>query len=86
MQFEDRPQAAYFNDRFFHFSYTFESMSMTMVQEYYIYDTIGFISSVGGTLGLFIGFSFYDVIKKLLDYVMQKTRQIQERAQVVILK
>ena len=83
MQFEDLPHLAYMKDRYFHFSYTFESMSMTMMQEYYIYDTIGFISSVGGTLGLFIGFSFYDAINKFLDYIMQKTMQIQDITQVV---
>ena len=86
MQFEDRPQQPYMKDRYFHFSYTFESMSMTIMQEYYIYDTVGFISSVGGTLGLFIGFSFYDVINKILDYIMQKTLQVKENTQVVILK
>ena len=86
MQFEDRPQQPYMKDRYFHFSYTFESMSLTIMQEYYIYDTIGFISSFGGTLGLFIGFSFYDAIKQFLDYIMEKTLKIQEKTQVVILK
>ena len=86
MQYQDRPPAAHMKDRYFIFSYTFESMAMTMMQEYYIYDTTGFISSVGGTLGLFIGFSFYDVIKKFLDNIMQKALQIQERTEVMILK
>ena len=34
--------------------------------EYLIYDTSGFIGSVGGTFGLFIGFSFHDVLKKII--------------------
>ena len=29
-------------------------------KEYLIYDTLSLIGTVGGTLGLFIGFSFYD--------------------------
>ena len=36
-------------------------------QEYLIYDTPGFVGSVGGTLGLFIGFSFRDIVEIVLD-------------------
>ena len=36
-------------------------------QEYLIYDITGFVGSVGGTLGLFIGFSFRDIVEIVLD-------------------
>ena len=36
-------------------------------QEYLIYDITGFVGSVGGTLGLFIGFSFRDIVEIILD-------------------
>ena len=37
-------------------------------EEYVIFDTITFISSVGGTLGLCIGFSFYTLTGALIDW------------------
>ena len=37
-----------------------ESNTVTYFQEVLIYDMLTFIGSVGGSLGLFIGFSFYD--------------------------
>ena len=37
--------------------------TVTLSEEYLIYDSIGMVGSVGGTLGMFIGFSFYDVVK-----------------------
>ena len=36
-------------------------------EEYLIYDFIGLVGSVGGTLGLFIGFSFYDIISRFCN-------------------
>ena len=41
--------------------------SRTLVQEYWVYDTEGMIGTLGGSLGLFLGFSFYGVISDLLD-------------------
>ena len=37
-------------------------------EEYVIYDLIGMIGSTGGTLGLFIGFTFYDIVLKLTSF------------------
>ena len=34
-------------------------------EEHYIYDAVSFISECGGSLGLFLGFSFFMV----LDYI-----------------
>ena len=38
----------------------------TVYEEYFIFDTIGMIGEVGGTLGIFINFSFTNVITGLL--------------------
>ena len=35
--------------------------------EYFIYDTLSMVGTVGGTLGLFVGFSFYDFICMIID-------------------
>ena len=40
---------------------------MTVSREYLVYDFIGMVGSVGGTLGMFIGFSFYEVISKCCE-------------------
>ena len=36
-------------------------------REVLVYDTNDVIGSIGGSLGLFLGFSFFDVISKCLD-------------------
>ena len=43
---------------------------MKVSEEYLIYDFIGVVASIGGTLGLFIGFSFSNVIS-FIDKVMK---------------
>ena len=45
----------------------FMSKTEEVNQEYLIYDITGFVGSVGGTLGLFIGFSFRDIVEIILD-------------------
>ena len=35
--------------------------------EVLVYDTSDMIGAIGGSLGLFLGFSFFDVISKCLD-------------------
>ena len=40
---------------------------MSVSREYLVYDFIGMVGSVGGTLGMFIGFSFYEVISKCCE-------------------
>ena len=47
-------------------SYTFGKKEMDVKQEYLIYDIITMIGSVGGTLGLFIGFSFLTCISSII--------------------
>ena len=40
-------------------------------QEYFIYGPLEFIGTVGGTLGLFVGFSFYDFIAIIIDFLFK---------------
>ena len=47
--------------------FNYGSTSRTVVQEYWVYDTEGMIGTLGGSLGLFLGFSFYGFISDLLD-------------------
>ena len=41
--------------------------TITIHEEYLIYDTIGLIGSIGGTLGMFIGFSFSSTLGALMQ-------------------
>ena len=52
------------------FYYIFPSNELQVQQDYLVYDINGLIGSVGGTLGLFIGFSFYDLLKQLMNNFM----------------
>ena len=41
-------------------------------KEYLIYDGIGMFGSIGGSLGLFVGFSLFDSLSLVLEYVFKK--------------
>ena len=49
--------------------YIDKEIEMKVYEEYIIIDAMGMIGSVGGTLGLFIGFSFSNVINVLIGYL-----------------
>ena len=51
----------------FEFGYSFTSNSTTLYEEYLISDMINTIASVGGTLGMCIGFSFTGMISSLIN-------------------
>ena len=52
-----------------HFSYSIKApATMRVNEEYLIYDFEGLVGSVGGTLGMFIGFSFINVISDILNF------------------
>ena len=38
-------------------------------EEFLVFDTLGFVGTVGGTLSLFLGFSFYSVIEFIVNYL-----------------
>ena len=42
--------------------------------EYLIYDEIGMFGSIGGSLGLFVGFSLFDSICFILDSVLKMVK------------
>ena len=48
-------------------------------EEYLITDTIGLIGSVGGTLGLFVGFSFSNILTYIMQYVQIKMQMLFSR-------
>ena len=48
-------------------------------KEYIIFDAIGMIGSVGGTLGLFIGFSFSNVLTIIIEYLQLSIDKIYSR-------
>ena len=57
----------------FDFSYEFAPPMMSNVyQEYLLFDMIGLIGSVGGTLGMCIGFSFTGVADTILEFMSDK--------------
>ena len=49
--------------------YEISSNSMTLYVEYFIYDAISMVGSVGGTLGMCIGFSFTGMITILINLI-----------------
>ena len=49
------------------FSYTFELLERATVQ---VEDFVDLVGIVGGTLGMFIGFAFYDNIMTFVEYVL----------------
>ena len=49
----------------------FKFANINVYREYLIFDTIGMIGSVGGTLGLFIGFSFSNILTILIGYLQK---------------
>ena len=42
---------------------------MKINEEYLLFDNNGMIGSIGGTLGLFVGFSFLNIVTLLVDFL-----------------
>ena len=67
------------NNRQIKVEYTFKSDKLIVRQEYLVIDDIQLIGTVGGTMGLFIGFSFLDVLQKCMTkfkiYLLSKLSQ-----------
>ena len=49
--------------------YLFDTDMFNVHEEYLLYDTIGMIGSVGGSLGMFIGFSMTGIISWIFVYL-----------------
>ena len=54
----------------FHYwwSYHFDNELIEVQEEYLMYDIIGLIGTIGGTLGLFVGFSFLDLSSTFMHF------------------
>ena len=44
-------------------------------KEYLVYDAIGMIGSIGGSLGLCVGFSIFDTLCMFVNFVWKKLRK-----------
>ena len=55
-----------------HFTFRFSSNKRQIYEEVLILDEIGLIGSLGGSLGLFIGFSFFGYFMPLLEALFDK--------------
>ena len=51
------------------FGYRLSNPKMKVEEEYYLHDFVGMLGSIGGTLGLFIGFSFLGGIFSLIHHI-----------------
>ena len=47
----------------------FDPVKMKVEEEYLVHDFVGMLGSIGGTLGLFIGFSFLGGVTNILTYI-----------------
>ena len=50
----------------------------TVAKELLVYDTNDMIGSIGGSLGLFLGFSFFGIISTIIDKVLEFWFKIQQ--------
>ena len=51
---------------------SFETMDIERQEENLIYDSGSFFATVGGNLGLFLGFSCFSVIIAVVDFIAKK--------------
>ena len=45
-------------------------------REYLIYDSWNMVGTIGGALGLFVGFSFYDFIVMFINFISKKCEKV----------
>ena len=57
--------------RSLHWLYNFQSQNVQVQEEYFVYDFTGFVGSVGGTFGLFIGFSFWSFLNTVIELCLK---------------
>ena len=51
---------------------SFVSDEVKIQEEYLIYSEVDLIGIIGGNLGLFVGFSFFDKIKQLISFITNR--------------
>ena len=56
--------------------YIFQSQNVQVQEEYFVYDFTGFVGSVGGTFGLFIGFSFWSFLNTIIELCLKIWQRI----------
>ena len=57
------------------FSLAFKSNVRNIYEEILVFDDNGLIGSLGGSLGLFVGFSFFGCVATFLDVILDKVVQ-----------
>ena len=68
-----REEFTTFNNDFFQLIYDFGNpLYMKVFEEYVIMDEMNLVGNVGGTMGMFIGFSFSGVIGLIISCFMKK--------------
>ena len=68
------------NKRIFFGWFSFNSpYTMSLQEEYYIVPTLDLIGIIGGTLGMFIGFSFYGTYTDIIDIIQSLASRINYR-------
>ena len=60
------------DDMFVQFSIRYTSKDADVFEEILIVDEISLIGSLGGSLGLFIGFSFFGYITTFMDIIVDQ--------------
>ena len=63
----------YFSPKLVYWFYNFQSKQIEVHREYLLIDDTELIGYIGGTLGLFVGFSFRDVIVYVLNFLRDLT-------------
>ena len=63
--------AKYYSTSDIEIFWIFPSTIITEYSEYLIYDMSGLIGSIGGSLGLFVGFSFRDFFSNFIGLVIE---------------
>ena len=55
-----------------------KSKKILKMNEVYQYSALQFIGDSGGTIGIFVGMSFYSVYLDLMEFLMAKIRDLQK--------
>ena len=48
------------------------SNEMKVQEEYLVYNEVDLVGIVGGNLGLFVGFSFFEKVKQIINFFIDK--------------